>query len=377
MRPLSSLSDIRKLPVLTRSAFQEAGPRISARSLPPGTEVMGHSFTSGTSGVPIRVSRTNLGELRWAAFCMRDLEWSGMDPLKRLCALRLIVGAKPGEREVSSDGWLPSSVGLFRTGPAFAMDVRQDVGSQIAWLRGRKPNYLIGMPSNLDAIAQSLDGERLEGLELVQTIGEPLPPEVRTSLESGFGVPVKNLYSSIEMGYMASECPEGHGLHVHAEGMVSEVLDDDGKPVGPGQTGRLVVTSLHNFATPFVRYEIQDEVTLGPGPCPCGRGLPLWSHVEGRRHPMLHLHGGRKKASTGLMLEIRKVGGFRQFQAVQTSLGRVLVRVVPGPGWSADRAQAIRAAVTAEMEGAATVEVHEMRQLEARNGKVRIIEVLL
>ena len=34
-----------------------------------------------------------------------------------------------------------------------------------------------------------------------------------------------------------SPCPAGHGLHVHAENILTEVLDADGNPCPPGQTG--------------------------------------------------------------------------------------------------------------------------------------------
>ena len=98
-------------------------------------------------------------------------------------------------------------------------------------------------------------------------------------------MPVKNLYSTTEAGYIASPCPSGTGLHVHSENVIAEVLDERDRPCAPGQTGRLVFTTLHNFLAPFIRYDILDEVTLASEPCPCGRGLPLWTRVEGRRHP--------------------------------------------------------------------------------------------
>src|SRR5439155_10265812 len=129
-------------------------------------------------------------------------------------------------------------------------------------------------------------GQRLPGLRAIQSIAEALTEEARASVEAAFGVPVKNLYSCMEAGYVASTCPEGHGLHVHAENVLLEVLDEQGRPCRPGETGRVVLTALHNFLTPFVRYEILDGATLGAERCPCGRGLPLLTGVQGRQRPV-------------------------------------------------------------------------------------------
>ena len=111
--------------------------------------------------------------------------------------------------------------------------------------------------------------------------------------------------------------------------MIVEVLDAEDRPCRPGETGRLVFTTLHNFLTPFIRYDILDDVTLAAGPCACGRGLPLWTSVEGRRHASLHLPDGRRKSSMGITLGVRKVGGCRQFQIVQRATDHVVIRVVP------------------------------------------------
>ena len=94
-------------------------------------------------------------------------------------------------------------------------------------------------------------------------------------------MPTKNVYSTTEAGYIASPCPMGHGLHVHCKNVIVEVLDSNNQPCQPGGTGRLVFTTLHNFLAPFVRYDILDDVTLAPGPCPCRRGLPLWTAGRG------------------------------------------------------------------------------------------------
>jgi phenylacetate-CoA ligase len=383
-RPLDSLADFRRLPLLTRTLYQTHFADLQARGLPTGMAAAGGGHTSGTNGVPIRVLKTNRDRLWWNAFFLRDLEWSGLDPRGRLAAIRLLAMSQE-ELPRALEGavmpyWTAFFQNLLEMGPAYGIDIRQDPRRQLSWLRSVDPDYLVSLPSNLDLLAGLLQesGQRLPKLRAIQALGEPLPPDARQRIEAGFGVPVKNLYSTTEAGSVASPCPLGHGLHVHAEGVLVEVLDADNQPCQPGQTGRLVFTSLHNFITPFLRYDILDEVTLAPGPCPCGRGLPLWTHVDGRRHPLLHLAGGRRKSSMGITLGVRQVGGCHQFQIVQRAVDHVILRVVPDRTWQPDHAARMRQVVHAECEAPIRVDVEEKTYLERPAGgklKIALIEM--
>ena len=114
---------------------------------------------------------------------------------------------------------------LIENGPAYGMDIRQDPRRQMDWLRGIDPHCLLSMPSNLEFVAGLLaqNDQRLPELQVIQSMGEPLSREARHRIESVFGVPVKDTYSNTEVGYLASPCPSGAGLHAHAENAIVEV----------------------------------------------------------------------------------------------------------------------------------------------------------
>jgi phenylacetate-CoA ligase len=381
-RPIESLAEFRRLPVLTRELYQAHFGDLQAWSLPEGMAAAGGSFTSGTNGVPIKVLKTNRDSLWWAAFYLRDLEWSGLDPRGKLAAIRLIAMSKSELPHAlagfSVPHWTPFCALLLETGPLYGMDIRQDPRRQLAWLRQVNPDYLLSLPSNLSFLAGLVEdsGERLAKLRVIQAIGEPLTELVRQRIESGFAVPVKNLYSTTETGYIASPCPLGHGLHVHAENVLAEVVDADDRPCAPGQSGRLVVTSLNNFITPFLRYDILDDVTLAAGSCPCGRGLPLWTHVEGRQVPLLYLPENRRKSALSLILGIRKAGGFHQFQFIQRAPDHAVVRVVPDRTWTAEHPERLRQAVQEEFEWPIPVTIEEKEFLERpAGGKLKLVVV--
>jgi phenylacetate-CoA ligase len=381
---IESLADFRRIPLLTRELYQANFADLQARKLPAGMTPLGDgSFTSGVNGVPIKVLKTNRDELLWRAFYLRDLEWCGIDPRGSLASIRLAATSKrelPKALEgVSLPNWRKLHP-LLETGRLHGMDIRQEPRQQLAWLRRVDPDYLLSLPSNLDFLASLVQesGQRLASLRVIQAIGETLSETTRQRIEAGFGVPVKNLYSATEAGYIASACPLGHGLHVHCENVLAEVLDPEGRPCEPGQTGRLVFTSLLNFLTPFVRYDILDDVTLSPTACPCGRGLPLWTQVEGRRHPLLFLPGGRRKAITGLYMELRKVGGCRQLQIIQRAEDHVILRVVPDQTWGPDYACRMQQVVHDEFECPIRVDVEEREFLERPAGgklKFAVVEM--
>lgn len=380
--PVRDIGAFRRLPLLTREDFRDNLAHMTAAKLPPGMAVVEHpSFTSGTNGVPIRVMKSDQDALWHAAFCMRDWEWSHMNPRKVLAAIRLVaMSAKDLPAAMSgvvAQGWTTFSPHVFQNERAYALDIRQDPRLQLEWLRRLRPSYLISYPSNLEVLAGlAKDGNiRVSNLEIVQTIGEPLTDEAKALIEGAFQVQVKNLYSVTEGGYVASPCPDGHGLHVHSENFLAEVLREDDTPCGPGETGRIVLTNLHNFVNPFIRYDIQDYATLATGPCPCGRGLPLWTRVDGRRHPMLWLPDGSRRISTGLILGVRQVGGLRQFQIVQRRDGSILVRVVPDSSWTSGNEAKVVDLVRGEIGRSDTV-VEKLSVLERTGGgKLKIVVV--
>jgi phenylacetate-CoA ligase len=224
---------------------------------------------------------------------------------------------------------------LIHSGPSHGMDISQDPRVQLQWLRRVAPDYLLSLPANLEALALLARREApIPSLRGIQSIASTLTSEVRSLIAEVFGVPVKNLYSCFEAGYLASECPEGHGMHVHGENVILEVLDPDGRPCKPGETGRIHITHLHNLRGPFVRYDLGDEATLASQACPCGRGLPLLTRIQGKAYPMFHLKDGKRKHCAPLANALRQLGGHWQHQVVQKTLDHVVLRLAIDPTWN-------------------------------------------
>ena len=138
---------------------------------------------------------------------------------------------------------------------------------------------------------------------------------------------VTDIYSANEVGYLALQCPGRDSYHVQAESCFVEVLDDAGAPCGPGQSGRVVVTPLHNFAMPLIRYELGDYAEVGAA-CPCGRGLPVLSRVLGRTRNMVVLPNGDRRWPIFGAFHFAEIAPVRQHQLIQRGATQVEVRLV-------------------------------------------------
>jgi phenylacetate-CoA ligase len=275
-RPIDSLADLRRLPLLTRKLYQTHFADLQARNLPAGMTATGEAYTSGTNGVPIKVLKTHRTELCWHALSLRDLEWCGFDPRGRLAAIRLLAKSKHDLPQllqgVTLPNWSKLLDPLLVSGVSAGMDIRQDPRLQLAWLRQFDPDFLLSMPSNLEFLASLIEesGQRLPRLRAIQAVGETLTDATRQHIEAGFGVPVKNVYSTTEAGYMATSCPLGHGLHIHAENADGSTgCTGQSLPSGPDGAARLY--HLAQFPDPVSALRHPRRRNAGAGP------LPVWS----------------------------------------------------------------------------------------------------
>lgn len=266
----------RRLPVLTKPQLRASADALRAAAIPGGHGDTFDVRTSGSTGEPVRVLHSRMSEFFFHALVVREHLLCARDLGKKFGAIRLAV-----PRGRSADWGVMAA--MFRTGPACTIDAMAGVAEQLDWLLAERPAYLLGHPSNLrELIMLSVSsGRRPDGLEQLVTFGETLPDDLRELARRHWGVELVDGYSCREAGPLAFECPGRGVYHVHAENARVEVLDDAGAPCKPGDTGRVVVTPLHNFAMPLVRYDIGDFAEVA-APCACGRGLPTLRRVVGR-----------------------------------------------------------------------------------------------
>jgi len=315
-----------RLPVLTRQDLQQQDLR--SQKVPPRHGRTYVTQTSGSTGQPVKITGTEITQFFWKAFTLREHQWHQRDFRGRLASIRAPIES---EDAVLSDSWGSPVADVYATGPAGSLGVKTVVSKQVDWLREFNPDYLLTYPSNLLAIIEYCEehGIRFPSLREVRTISETVTDRLRESCARCWQVPLTDVYSSQEVGYITLQCPNyPDRMHVQSENVLVEILNDRDQLCAVGKVGRVVVTSLNNYATPLLRYALRDYAEAGE-PCPCGRGLPVINRILGRERNMLILPNGEKRwPLTGYQQYGEIAPAISQFQFIQHSLQQVEVKLV-------------------------------------------------
>jgi phenylacetate-CoA ligase len=336
-----------QIPPLTRADIQAAGDALLSTRLPVshgGTSMM---YTSGSTGRPIRAVRSELWEIFWGAFSIRNHLWHRRNFTGTFASIResgkgMLLYPDGGR----SPDWGRSPGGLFRTGPAVGVNILTPIDQQAEWLARQNPDYLQTHPTVAHRLAEHCQANaiRLPKLKQVETISEILRQGTREAVRAAWGVPVVDMYSTREAGYLALQCPDHEHYHVQAESALVEVLNAAGHPCRAGETGRVYVTPLHNFAMPLIRYDIGDFAEVGP-PCPCGRGLPVLTRILGRTQNMLVLPSGELRwplLSSNSIRSLLALAPIRQYQFVQRTPDTIELRLAVSRPLTHDQEEHLR-----------------------------------
>jgi phenylacetate-CoA ligase len=328
---LRSPDDIKNLPTITKEEIQEHAPgMISARF---NKEELIPDMTGGSTGSPLQFFYdTHRRDWREAAALRHD-RWTGWDIGDR----RAILWGAP--RDIVSSAKLSSRIREHVTDRKLVLDASAlDEAAMSTFARQLiqyRPKLLLAYANTLGLFARYVASENIQGIEpqAIITSAEVLTPENRALIEQTFRCPVYNRYGSREFSVIASECEQHHGMHVNAENLLVEVLNDKGTG---SSSGAIVVTDLKNLAMPMIRYRINDVGLLRGELCKCSRGLPLLEMTGGRTTDFLTAVNGSKVS--GIVMAtyvITNITGIKQIQFVQRQVGRVTINVVKGPAWSA------------------------------------------
>ncbi len=303
------------LPVLRRTEIAELNR--SVRGLYPEQKDFAFVNSSGTTGYRIHVLIDGSHQRGRFAARARYLVANGWHPLLRSA---WILGLRPG----STPDWKLTQSRLL-VGTSFFSHI-DDFETQVARLRKTDPHFVYTLPSNLEALLSifAKQNSRLPSLRKVFTGGEVLEASVREQTRRVLGVEIADNYGSSEM-FFAWQCLSG-SYHLNAEHVLVEIVDEEGKPVAPGEMGKVLATTLENRLMPLIRYEVDDYAIAAGGLCPCGRTLPLIGDIIGRGVNLFHLPDGQLLSPWKLKEAFKQMPEVRQLQIVQRALDEYLIR---------------------------------------------------
>ncbi len=149
----------------------------------------------------------------------------------------------------------------------------------------------VGTPSFLKILLDKAaeTGVTLPSLTRALVSGEAFPPSLRDLLRTR-GVDAYQCYATADLGLIAYETAAREGL-VLDEGVIVEIVrPGTGDPVGDGEVGELVVTTL-NPDYPLIRFGTGDLSAVLPGHCPTGRTAPRIKGWMGRADQTTKVRG--------------------------------------------------------------------------------------
>jgi phenylacetate-CoA ligase len=178
------------------------------------------------------------------------------------------------------------------------------------------------------------------GIRVAFVTSERLYDDQRNAIETVFGCRVANGYGARDAGFIAHECPAG-GMHISAEDVIVEIVDAQGRTLGPGVSGEIVVTHLATRDFPFVRYRTGDIAVLDTRVCPCGRGLPMLAEIQGRSTDFVVARDGTVMHGLALIYTVRDLPGIEQFKIIQHDVDRTEVQVVASDAFGPEQQRRI------------------------------------
>ena len=317
--------DFQKLPIITKEDIRVNKQEMIARNY------LGRTWTKatgGSTGIPLELDYTPDSYDWRMAVSKRGYSWAGCeDGVKQAYIWGTAIGKTSFLKRIKEN--THHKILRQRYFNSFQFDEKR-MKEALKEINLYKPEIIIGYTNPLYNFAKFI---RQNGIvkfkpKAIISAAEKLHEFQRQEISEVFNCEVFNTYGSREFMLIASECEKHKGLHVNAENLFVEIIKADGTPAKAGEIGDIVITDLHNYGMPFIRYSIDDMAVAYDRACSCGRGLPMIEDVIGRSLDMIKTPDGRfvpGEFFPHLMKEFKEI---KQFQVIQKSLDNLVIKII-------------------------------------------------
>jgi phenylacetate-CoA ligase len=368
-KEITSLADLQKLPFLTKGVIRSQGDRMKSDI----AEGLARFNTGGSSGEPLiffigneRVSHDVAA--KWRATRWWDVDIG--DPEIVVWGSPIELGAQDKVRAIRDK--------IMRTElmPAFQMN-ETNLDQFVARIREYRPKILFGYPSAISHIAHHAKKRGIPlndlGVKVVFCTSERLYDHQREAISSAFACPVANGYGGRDAGFISHECPAG-GMHITAEDIIVEIIDENGNIQPTGVAGEIVITHLATSDFPFIRYRTGDIGILSSEKCTCGRGLPLLQEIQGRSTDFVVAADGTVMHGLALIYILRDLPAVNEFKVIQESIELTQVFLVTEASFDKKLIQTIVQEFRKRLGKSVTINVNIGNSIPAeKSGKHRYI----
>src|SRR5262249_1770898 len=368
-RKIHDPDQLRELPFLTKQIIRENLPRLRNKD----ARRVKRFSTGGSTGAPVTFF---LGSARVSsdiAARIRAEGWFGIkftDPEFAIWGSPLEINKQ--ERVRSFRDWLLQT----RLLSAFEMD-SPTMTRYLDEIESRGCCRIFGYPSSIVLLCEHADREKRDlrrlGIKGVFVTAEYLHDKWRARIENSFGCRVANGYGGRDSGFVAHECPAG-GMHITADRLIVEIVDEHGVVQPPGVPGEIVVTNLDTPEMPFVRYRTGDIGVLSDQRCSCGRTLPLFERIDGRKTDFVVAPDGRMLHGLSLIYVLREITGISAFRITQKELTNFQIELVCNSQYEIVSESRIRKEFHQRLRAAVSVEIRYLESIPTTmSGKMRYV----
>lgn len=322
------LSKFLEIPILTKDIIRGHIKELVSRDYQ--TRKWYYNSSGGSTGEPIRFIQDDV-YYKWGDVTTRYY-YQNMLNIDRVWVKKVLLWGSERDLFEGSRGWRARFFSrLYNT--VFLNSYRmteEDMGKYIATINSYKPDLIRGYAGSLFDLCQYIQRNVLtiHRPEILISAAETLGDEMRQLIEAVFKTKLYNFYGSREARALAGECQYGL-MHIFMFNNYVEVLDNDNRPVKEGEEGRVIVTNLHNYSMPLIRYDIGDMAILGPQTCQCGNPLSTLRQVTGRITNHFLKTDGTLISGSALTLTFNLKEWVEAFQIIQEDYKRVKILVVP------------------------------------------------
>ena len=281
---IKTKEDLYKIPILTKEEIKKQGIDRFISTNYPKNKIVSES-SSGSTGEPLFYKTTKEAYSLNIAANLRGWQWTGFKLGDRYIKLSQNSRNNPLKKlqdKISNNLYLATNP-LIDSNFEFLLKE----------IENYKPRIIRCYPDPLLFLARykKQHPEYKYQPKAITTTGNTLYVETRKEIEDAFGCKIFDSYNC-ESNSNVFECETHNGYHSAEEYGISEILDENNKPIHSG-IGRLISTDLYNYAHPFIRYETQDQVELLKERCSCGRELLSLKRILGRASDVLETTNGK------------------------------------------------------------------------------------
>jgi len=275
--------------------------------------------TNGSTGLPLEMLYTKKDYSALNINWIRPLLVNGVKPWYK----RLEI---TGEHNLSCEKKWYNNIGLW------AIDRVSIFKDPEEWVREwfrNKPDYLYGYSGSLKLFARYIKENNIGGInpKYIFGVSDLADHSCREVIKSAFDMDLLDLYGAAEAGCVAWQCGKCEGHHINSDTVIIEVVRN-GKTAEIGENGNIIITNLHSYPMPFIRYDLGDIGALSESNPFCGIGLPLMKVIEGRSDAYVVMPSGRALSTLYFDNLMKPVRGVKDWKVLQDRSGKITIFIV-------------------------------------------------